>query len=196
LACFDAQAPAPVQQLFPALAQAAQGLLERMAARAKQNAQARPARAVFLGSGPLLAAARESALKVLELTAGEVATLWDSTLGFRHGPKAFVNAHTQVHVLVSSDPHTQRYDLDVVHEIRRQFGPSAVCTIGPAQAQCDVVVPTVGNDGWSLVLYVLYAQYMAMYWSHAMGLHVDNPFASGNLTRVVTGVTLYPVHAA
>ncbi|QDL53683.1 SIS domain-containing protein [Rhodoferax aquaticus] len=195
LACFDAQPPLPVQQLLPALAQAAQALLDGMPAWAEKNAHTRPSRAVFLGSGPLLAAARESALKVLELTAGEVATLWDSTLGFRHGPKAFVNANTRVHVLVSSDPHTQRYDLDVVHEIRRQFGPSAVCTIGPDQAQCDVVVPVVGNDGWSVVLYVLFAQYMAMHWSHAMGLQVDNPFTSGNLTRVVSGVTLYPVHA-
>ena len=101
-----------------------------------------------------------------------------------------------MHLLVSSDPHTQRYDLDVAQEIQRQFGAGALCTIGPASAGCDVALPVVGNDGWSVVLYVLYAQVMALQWSHAMGLHVDNPFASGNLTRVVRGVTLYPVQAA
>ena len=195
LACFDATPPQPVAQLFAQLADAAKSILPAMNTLAHGRGQDRPARAVFLGSGPLLGMARESALKVLELTAGEVATLWDSTLGFRHGPKAFVNAQTRVHILVSSDPRTQRYDLDVAHEIRRQFGAGAVCTIGPASAQCDVVVPIVRNDGWSVVLYVLFAQYMAMVWSDVMGLNVDNPFASGNLTRVVSGVTLYPVGA-
>lgn len=196
LGCFDTPLAQPLEQRLSALAEAAQTVLEDVAAKATAAEAARPARAVFLGSGPLLAAARESALKVLELTAGAVATQWDSTLGFRHGPKAFVNAHTRVHVLVSSDPHTQRYDLDVAQEIRRQFGAQAVCTIGPASAQCDLVIPGVENDGWSVVLYVLFAQYMAMHWSHEMGLNVDNPFASGNLTRVVSGVTLYPVRGA
>src|SRR5215470_19743829 len=43
-------------------------------------------RAVFLGSGAQLGAARECGLKMLEMTAGAVATLSDSYLGFRHGP--------------------------------------------------------------------------------------------------------------
>ncbi|WP_265646185.1 phosphosugar isomerase, partial [Verminephrobacter aporrectodeae] len=195
LACFDTAPPQPLAQLLPGLADAAANVLQALPAWADRPDQGRPERAVFLGSGPLLGIARESALKVLELSAGAVATQWDSTLGFRHGPKAFVNAHTRVHVLVSADPHTRRYDLDVAQEIRRQFGAAAVCTIGPAAAQCDVVLPTAEHAGWSLVLYALFAQYMAMHWSHAMGLNVDNPFASGNLTRVVSGVTLYPVPA-
>ena len=54
----------------------------------------RPARAVFLGSGALKGVARESALKVLELTAGRTMTQWDSPLGYRHGPKAAVDDTT------------------------------------------------------------------------------------------------------
>ena len=53
-------------------------------------------RIVFLGSSSLNGLAQESALKVLELTAGKVATLYDSALGFRHGPKSFLNRDTMV----------------------------------------------------------------------------------------------------
>ena len=41
-------------------------------------------RIVYLGSGGLQGAARESALKVLELTAGKLAAFYDSPTGFRH----------------------------------------------------------------------------------------------------------------
>lgn len=195
LACFDTAPPMPLLQLLAQLADEAERILDAVQAQANSAAASMPERMVFLGSGPLLGVSRESALKVLELTAGMVATQWDSSLGFRHGPKAFVNAKTRVHVLVASDPVAQRYDLDVAREIGQQFGADAVCTIGPASAECDVAIPRVGNDGWSTVLYVLFAQYMAVHWSQRLGLNVDNPFSNGNLTRVVSGVTLYPVQA-
>lgn len=195
LACFDRQAPLPVSQALPQLADAADALFRYFAQHRSEPAYSCPERAVFLGSGVLRAAARESALKILELSAGRVATLWDSTLGFRHGPKAFVIEQSRVYVLVSNDPHTQRYDLDVAREVREQYGDQSVLTIGPAEAACDIPVPTVGNDAWSVVLYVLFAQFFATQWSHAMGLNVDNPFSAGNLTRVVSGVKLYLLSA-
>jgi tagatose-6-phosphate ketose/aldose isomerase len=48
-------------------------------------------RIIYLGSGSLEGLTREVQLKVLELTAGKVVTAFDSSLGFRHGPKSFVN---------------------------------------------------------------------------------------------------------
>ena len=45
-------------------------------------------RAIYLGSGPLEALARECALKLLELTAGRVLALADTPRGFRHGPQS------------------------------------------------------------------------------------------------------------
>ena len=51
-------------------------------------------RIIYLGSNVLKGFAQESALKVLELTSGKVATLFDSFLGFRHGPKSFLNEQT------------------------------------------------------------------------------------------------------
>lgn len=76
-------------------------------------------RIVYLGSGGLQGAARESALKVLELTAGKLAAFYDSPTGFRHGPKSLVDNETLVVVFVSSHPYTRQYDLDLLAELRR-----------------------------------------------------------------------------
>ena len=63
--------------------------------------------------------ARESALKVLELTAGKLAAFYDSPTGFRHGPKSLVDNETLVVVFISSHPYTRQYDLDLLAELRR-----------------------------------------------------------------------------
>ena len=150
-----------------------------------------PARAVFVGSGPLAFAARESALKVMELTAGQVPALWDSTLGFRHGPKSFVQGATAICVLTHPDPHTARYDADLVTELRRQFPAARVLAVGPG-GDIDVAMT---DAGYGAALVVPLAQIMAVTWSAALGLNVDDPFAGqGTLSRVVSGVRLYPVH--
>lgn len=154
----------------------------------------RPERGVFLGSGPLTGTARESALKVLELTAGETITSWDSCLGFRHGPKAVMNGSTAVYVYLSSDPLTRRYDEDVVSEIKAQYPEATVTTIGPAMTDTtspDISLTTGIEDHWNTALYVLVAQRLAVAWSKDLGLNVDNPFDGGNLTRVVSNVQLY-----
>ena len=62
----------------------------------------------------LKALARESALKTLALTAGRVATWFDSPLGFRHGPKSVIDPQTLVIVYVSNDPYTRLYDTDIL----------------------------------------------------------------------------------
>ncbi len=95
----------------------------------KSLAQAKKQRFFYLGSGPLEGLARESALKMLELTAGEVVTYFDSPLGFRHGPKSALDGDTVVIVYVSTDPYTRRYDLDIIAEIRAQLGQDAVGVI-------------------------------------------------------------------
>lgn len=191
LACFDPTPPAPVAQLLARLADGAEQLLAGQLDRL--IALPTPERAVFLGSGPLTGSSRESALKVLELAAGQIPTSWDSTLGFRHGPKAITNGNTRVFVLLSSDPHTRRYDTDLATEVAAQFGDHVVLRLGDPAAGADIPVPSVGNDAWSSVLYVMVAQLLSVIWSHKLGMTVDNPFASGNLTRVVAGVKLYPL---
>ena len=151
----------------------------------------RPARAVFVGTGPLAYAAREAALKVMELSAGATPALWDSTLGFRHGPKSFVTDDTLIAVFVSSDADTARYDIDLADELRSQFPKAQVITIG---AGCDIGIDMPYGDTWGAPLAISFAQIAAVVWSAQMGLDVDDPFVGrGTLSRVVAGVRLYPV---
>ena len=190
LACFDDTMPLSIGDALAMLADAGDNVLSD-ALDLSRDARP-PSRAVFLGCGVLTGSARESGLKVLELAHGQIPTLWDSTLGFRHGPKAVVDTGTRIYVFISGDAHTRRYDLDAANEIRAQFGEQAVIVLGASGTGADLVVPTIGNDAWSSVLYVLAAQIHAIVWSDALGVNVDNPFAEGNLSRVVAGVTLYP----
>jgi tagatose-6-phosphate ketose/aldose isomerase len=149
-----------------------------------------PERVVFVGTGPLAQAARECALKVMELTAGQVPALWDSSLGFRHGPKSFVRGDTRIVVLTHPDAHPARYDADLVAELRAQFPAARVTSVGPGG---DIDTGTQ-DAGHAAALMVPLAQIMAVTWSAALGLNVDDPFAGqGTLSRVVTGVRLYPV---
>ena len=152
---------------------------------------ARPERAVFVGTGPLAYAAREAALKVMELSAGATPALWDSTLGFRHGPKSFVTDDTLIAVFVSSDADTARYDMDLAEELRGQFPKARVITIGQG---CDVGLDMPYGDTRGAPLAIAFAQIAGVLWSGQMGLDVDDPFVGrGTLSRVVAGVQLYPV---
>jgi tagatose-6-phosphate ketose/aldose isomerase len=162
-------------------------------------AKSKKQRFVYLGSGPLEGLARESALKLLELTAGEVVTYFDSPLGFRHGPKSVLDGDTLVLVYVSTDPYTRRYDLDIIAEIRHQLGPDSVTVISaepiPSELGHAIVLPGLsGLDDSSVALaYLVFAQYLALFTSLEYGKTPDNPFPAGEVSRVVRGVKIYPM---
>ncbi len=150
------------------------------------NAQSirRPQRAVFLGSGALTFAAREAALKVMELSAGQIPALWDSALGFRHGPKSFVDETTDIWLFQSQDAQTAAYERDLAGELTQQF---------PASTLHLPSLPRPHTDAWAAPQYVALGQILAAVWSDSLGLHVDDPFAGkGTLTRVVSNVRLHP----
>ena len=161
----------------------------------KALAQSKKQRFFYLGSGPLAGLARESALKMLELTAGEVVTYFDSPLGFRHGPKSAIDGDTLAIVYVSTDPYTRRYDLDIVAEIRAQLGEDAVTVISSEVIPDAIVLPGLGGFDDALVAlpYLVFAQYLALFTSLEHGKTPDNPFPSGEVNRVVQGVTIYPM---
>ena len=182
-----------------ALARAAQYVLDRKA-QIRNLAISKKQRFVYLGSGPLQGLARESALKLLELTAGEVVTYFDSPLGFRHGPKSVLDADTLVVVFASTDPHTRRYDLDIIAEIRAQLGADALTVLSttaiPESHGPAIVIPGLDglDDSMVALPYLVFAQCLALFASLEYGKTPDNPFPSGEVSRVVKGVTIYPMH--
>jgi tagatose-6-phosphate ketose/aldose isomerase len=182
-------------QLTERLAEAAEWMnarrpdLRELAARSYQ-------RVVYLGSGPLRGAARESALKLLELTDGGLISYHDSSLGFRHGPKSILRDGTLVIVYVSNDPYTRRYDDDIVTEVRSAVGPQNVLVIGGGSADQGTVdwqLPGIDDvDDAVLALPSLVgAQWLAYESSVALGLQPDNPFPNGEVNRVVQGVRIH-----
>lgn len=187
-----------------ALAAAAEGLLAREEPFARLAGEV-PRRLVYLGGGPLTGLARESALKMLELTAGHVIAYFDSSLGFRHGPKAVLDDHSLAVVYRSADPYSGAYDEDIVEELRASVGPERVLTVSAGEAgQAGAEATTEGTD-WVLaglealddaylaVAYVVFAQLFALYCSAALELTPDNPFPNGDVNRVVKGVVIHPL---
>jgi tagatose-6-phosphate ketose/aldose isomerase len=158
-------------------------------------------RIIYLGSNGLQSAARESALKLLELTDGRVMGLHDSSLGFRHGPKTGVNAQTLIVVYCSSDAYTRQYDLDLLRELCRDNKAAAIVAVSTAPVSIDglahnlVIADTVAqveSDVEGALLGVMFAQVNALLHSLKLGVTPDNPSPSGLVNRVVKGVTLYP----
>lgn len=155
-------------------------------------------RIIYLGSGGFEGVAREAQLKILELTAGKIATSFDSSLGFRHGPKSFVNEKAVVFVFVSNQPYTRRYDLDMLNELRQDQIASFICAIavdgemnyGGDTFLFDSDARTV-PDAYLSLPYVMVGQTLALCASIKVGNTPDTPSPSGTVNRVVKGVTIH-----
>ena len=157
-------------------------------------------RIVYLGSNVLKGIAQESALKMLELTAGKVVTLYDTPLGFRHGPKSIVDNETLTVVYLSDDSYTRKYEVDLVKEMsiqRKENKILVVCNTPSEEAKelADYYYCLNGSVKENIELalpYVMCAQLVALYKSLSLDITPDNPCPSGEVNRVVKGVTLYP----
>ena len=153
-------------------------------------------RAVFLGSGPLLGIARESHLKLQELTDGQVMCQFDSFLGFRHGPRAVANTETLLVYLVSPNPYVRRYEIDLMREIAElHLGLYRLAitpvTVNQEWVDAQVVLPVhLPEVLWGLVS-VIPAQLLGLFTALQLGLSPDNPSKRGAISRVVQGVRLY-----
>ena len=158
-------------------------------------------RGVFLGSGALKGIAEECHLKLQELTDGAVVCKFDSFLGFRHGPKAVVNSKSIVVYLMVDDEKVQRYERDLVRQVDSNNKPVAQIIViagnKPAldgvKADLMVCMPysPAETDFYGIVPYVLVGQLLGYYASCAHNLNPDAPSVSGNIHRVVEGVTIY-----
>ncbi|PLR75224.1 SIS domain-containing protein [Bacillus sp. V3-13] len=157
---------------------------------------------VYLGSSTLMGLAKEACLKHLELTAGSVTTLWESVLGFRHGPKSIVDNETVIIIYISNDPYTRKYELDLLRELQNDGGDKHVVAVvsselKEAEELCNQVITVPGEHNYylddSLIVlnYLIYGQIFALLNSIKHGISPDNPSPSGVVNRVVQGVQLY-----
>jgi tagatose-6-phosphate ketose/aldose isomerase len=167
---------------------------------AEQLANRPFSKVMFLGSGALNGVARESALKLLELTAGRVSSGSESFLGVRHGPLSGFDGKLLLVALVSSDPRVRRYELDVLREIRnkRLAAETVVIAQNPepelrelGSTTLNVDVPHQVADDHLAPVMVLFGQLLGLHSSLAQGLRPDAPSPDGVIHRVVTGVEMH-----
>lgn len=156
-------------------------------------------RVVYLGSNELRGLAEESALKLLELSDGQVLASFDSPLGFRHGPKTMINEKTLVVLFLSNQNTTRKYDLDLLRELQSDAKAGQVVALSAArdlEPNSDYfVIPqfSIANDVELALPFVMFAQLFALFQSLALGITPDQPSRSGTVSRVVQGVTIYPL---
>ena len=157
-------------------------------------------RIVYLGSNNLKGVAQESALKICELTGGSVDTVFDTPMGFRHGPKSVINSTTLTVVYLSDDPYTRQYEYDIIKEMSPERKGNKIMVVSSKdddiKAYADYFISFDNGCDLPNVLcgleYITVAQTIAIYKSLKLGFTPDNPCPSGEVNRVVKGVILYP----
>ena len=149
---------------------------------------------LYLGSGVRLGSARESALKMLEMTAGQVVTFAETYLGVRHGPLAAVQSDTLIVCFLSSEPVVRAYELDLIRELSRKNLGMRKVIVGEqvpmdiAQPQDHVIDCDVGTqlgDSALPMLDVLVGQLLAFWRCLSLGLRPDSPSRENIISRVV-----------
>ena len=157
-------------------------------------------RVIYLGAGPFFGLAHEAQLKILELTAGQVATMYESPVGFRHGPKSLINENTVVLVFGTTTDYTRKYDLDLVREVAGdQIARRVVLLSDQAFGLENVKEVALGcggvlNDIYRVFPYIVYAQLFALLTSLKVENKPDTPSPTGTVNRVVQGVIIHDYH--
>jgi len=158
-------------------------------------------RICFLGSGALHGVAVESALKVLELTAGRIVTFSESFLGVRHGPLSAIDHETMVVGFVSGDAVRTSYELDVLEEIREKKLAKNILVIAPrVNMDTEKRLKNIGvmlpleisaDDCYRPPVDVFIGQLFGLFSSLRLGLKPDAPSPRGVISRVVSQVKIY-----
>jgi tagatose-6-phosphate ketose/aldose isomerase len=159
-------------------------------------------KACFVGSGSLRAIAKESALKLLELTAGKVLTLSESALGLRHGPMAALDQDTLFVCFLSGDPRVQEYERNLLDEIgSKRLVATRVVVGGNGSSAANsnsiveyYVAPTGSfavADDYRPAVDVIFGQMLGLFFSLRWDLRPDNPSPNGAISRVVQNVSIH-----
>ena len=158
-------------------------------------------RIVFLGAGCRHGAAKECALKVLEMTGGKIASMAETCLGLRHGPMCYIDERTLVVCFLSSDPLVAPYEIDLIRELHAKGLGAKRLAAGRTEAlreiagAVDVAIPYeasagIGDPEFAL-LDAIVGQLLGFHRCLLEGLQPDSPSSGGIITRVVGS---FPIH--
>ncbi|WP_130805967.1 SIS domain-containing protein [Senegalia massiliensis] len=157
---------------------------------------------IYLGSGSFYGLSRESSLKLLELTQGEIVTKYDTPLGFRHGPKSIMDDETLIVMFLSSNEYTLKYEMDLLKEL---YNPDSKYKVLAISETKEIEIENLSHYHIALtdskssldkaylsIDYVIIPQIISVLKSINIGINPDNPSPDGSVNRVVKGVTIYP----
>lgn len=178
------------------LSDAAANFLSHAASMGQAMAHRDHIRICFLGSGPLKAAGDESALKVLEFTAGNYSTMSESFLGLRHGPLSWLDQDSLVVGFLSNSPEKRRVEIGLLDELNPRdivadivaVSPQASITVGSAGSILPLGLPEWFDDNYRPPIDVLFAQCLGLFASVRRELKPDDPSADGRIRRVVSDI--------
>jgi tagatose-6-phosphate ketose/aldose isomerase len=203
--------PADYDEQFSLLRSAGERSLDCAQEIAATIAQEDFTKACFVGSGVLRAVARESALKVLELTAGKIQAMSESALGLRHGPMSALDGNTLFVSFLSRDRRRRSYELDLLEEVHtKRLGKLRVVVTPASTERLDAIAdhvlsldlpenlpanlrghsPKLGDD-YRAPVDVMLAQLLGLFCSLRLGLKPDSPSPNGAISRVVSHVNIY-----
>jgi D-galactosamine 6-phosphate deaminase/isomerase len=158
------------------------------------------AKACFVGSGPLRAVARESALKLLELTAGKVVTMSESALGLRHGPMAALDRDTLFVCFLSGNKLVQQHERNLLDEIanKRLVTTRIAVAASGVPAMTSLAEHTLASTGslpiaddYRIVVDVIFGQLLGLFFSLRWNLRPDDPSPNGAISRVVQNIGIH-----
>ena len=181
------------------LVAAGKSLLPRAADCAASVAKQGYTKACFVGSGSLREVAKESALKVLEMTAGKTLTMTESALGLRHGPMAALDSQSLFVCFVSGDKRVQGYERDLLRELGAKKIARRRVVVGGAELVTDSYaedylapagVPGIADE-YRAPVDVMFGQLLGLFSSIEWKLMPDSPSPEGVITRVVEKVNIY-----
>ncbi|QGM81074.1 SIS domain-containing protein [Otariodibacter oris] len=178
------------QQWVEQFAKVTEQLLNDDAKKIQELAHLPVKRIVYLGSGHFQGLARETSLKLLELTAGERLGFFESAMGFRHGPKSLVQNETLIFVFLSQNTYTAKYDRDLYNELVKDKKANQVLLLGDECGQFKAEIYKL-DDAARIFPFLVIGQLYSFYSSLHLGYTTDNPCPTGEVNRVVQGVTLY-----
>jgi D-galactosamine 6-phosphate deaminase/isomerase len=191
--------PNDYEDTFSLLLRAGERFLECAQEVAYAVAQEEFSKACFVGSGVLRVVGRESALKLLELTAGKIHTLSESTLGLRHGPMSALDKDTVFVSFLSGDLRRRSYELDLIEEVRSKRLVKLQLVVAPdstkqlsqlADHVLSLDAPDLADE-YRAPVDVMLAQLLGLFCSLRLGLQPDCPSPNGAISRVVSHVNIY-----